>query len=92
VSGPSPESVPAWCRSHWEPYREGRANGVLATALLAQAMVENAAFMLEARVLYGRPTGPVPTDVMNTVLKRHAPMCCYLGQVVVDGILREATA
>lgn len=81
--------VKQWCDRHWQPYRERKANGVLATVLVMQAIIDDERFMAEARAMYGRP-GPVPTDVMNTILARHSPVCCYLGDDRMAAIFVEA--
>lgn len=85
----NPDATKQWCEAHWQPYRESKGNGLLATVLLMQATLEDPAFMLEARTMYGRP-GRVPTDVMNTVLTRHSPICCYLGDEKLAAILEQS--
>jgi hypothetical protein len=83
------EAPRQWCEEHWQPYRERQGNGLLATVLVMQATLDDQAFMLEARTMYGRP-GTIPTDVMNTVLVRHSPICCYLGDARMAAILEES--
>src|ERR1041384_3033902 len=85
------DASPQWCSDHWNRVLADRTiNGVMATLLLMQAFLDSAAIMLEARTMYGRQEGRIPTDVMNTVLDRHAPLCCWLGEEEFSVLIGQA--
>ncbi len=88
----SQDRIRAWCPDHWKAFQDGHRNALLATCFLLEEAVNHVPLMLEARAMYGRPSGAIPPDVMNTVFMRHAPLCCYLGAAVLDAVLRRTAA
>lgn len=70
-----------WCDEHWDPYRDGERNGILASVLIAEAFTKKAS---EEHDVSGE-------EDLNRIKEEHAPVCCWLGDDVMDSILEEAS-
>lgn len=70
-----------WCNKHWDPYKSGERNGILASILIAEEFAEKAATEYDASA---------PPE-LERVKSRHAPVCCWLGDETMRDILEKAS-
>lgn len=78
-----------WCDRHWQPYREGKAPGIVATMLLFQHFVDSED--VQRKCGWNPETGQMAsTERLQQVSQELSPICCYLGDTVMDQIFLEA--
>lgn len=77
------DATQLWCARHWLPYRTNQGNGVMASILIVDALVHYPAFKAEVGAADGVQ---VDTAKLNAALERHSPICCYLGDAVMETI------
>ena len=83
------DEIKQWCDRHWQPYRDMRGNGLLASVLLMQALIDHRPAMDEAGLIQAMDR--VSTEAaLNLVMQRHQPICCWLGDELMDRIFAEA--
>jgi hypothetical protein len=80
-----------WCEKHWQPYQEGNLNGLAATMLMMQSLVEDERFQ---RTCGRNPeTGELAkVELLNEVLEQISPACCFLGDEKMESIKTEVKA
>jgi len=69
-----------WCDKHWKPYQT-ELGGLVATARVMQAFIEHPIIMEEVGV------HTESAARMNRILKKYAPVCCFLGETHMNVIL-----
>ncbi len=75
---------PQWCDRHWLRMRDDVSyNSVLAGILLMQRILEDPVFI-------ARCGGDANADVMNSVNQSLCPLCCHLGDDIMEEIYAEA--
>lgn len=86
------DSSHQWCRKHWDQVRAGMpaTNGLLAALLLNQRALADERFMREAG--WNPETGALAdADRINEVLEKFSPICCFMGDGVIEEVIAEAT-
>ena len=71
----------SWCKKHWKPYRDGKANGFYASLAIMQAFLDSTIF---AELQDKSPAS------LNQALRGDKPLCCRLGEAVMSEILKKA--
>lgn len=83
-----------WCEFHWAPYRDPSVNGIVGATSLMQAILDDERFMkdVQKRVKKGMERNAAAQAVMDHWVQNvyRKPMCCILGDAVMDRILRTA--
>ena len=77
-----------WCERHWKPYKDEEANGIVSTMMVMEKFTTHP----DAMIFCGYDGGDnlADTDKLNEALVHFAPVCCMLGDEVMDQILEEA--
>src|SRR3990172_2861080 len=78
-----------WCDRHWEPYRSGKHNGLLATMLVVQMVLGDERFM---RACGWDPENnrSAKVDNINVQMDLCSPLCCFLGDEMMGKILGQS--
>lgn len=76
-----------WCERHWAPYRNANADGITPNGAYGSIA------LMEAFI-----DSPIVTELtdrsheaLNRAMRGDKPVCCRLGDEVMDRILSEAT-
>lgn len=91
AAGVNPNAgIAQWCDRHWKPVRENRAiNGLAASVELLNATLADERFQRECG--YDPETGAVASmDRANAALAKFSPICCFLGEEVIETIYQKA--
>lgn len=87
-----------WCRRHWEPYEDpgDKANPNYANVLVPQiawGVVEFREHVRKLMIARGMSQHNAATATVDAWVKAQGePMCCILGDIVMDRVLRESRA
>lgn len=86
-SKPKQQRSLQWCERHWAPYRADdetgkRPNGIMATLLLVQKFIDSP--------MVSELTDRSPA-ALNKIMEEGEPLCCRLGDEVMDGILERSS-
>lgn len=87
--------VKQWCEKHWAPIGEGsmkgELNGMYCAIKLMEVFVRNETIL---RKLGWNPETGEKADanpaIMNAIMAEHSPLCCFLGDEVINKIMTLA--
>lgn len=77
-----PLRLPVWCERHWQPYFEGRANGLRATQLLTAAYFNSLNAICPDEASFGKH--------VESLVATKTPICCLLEEQDHDELVINA--
>ena len=75
-----------WCHRHWEPCPKEDLNGIVATMKLLWRLLADKKFR---EACGAKEDSPAKIEIINLKIPEFSPICCYLGDTIIDEIWKE---